>query len=226
MLTVSTWKWGNKYSADDVAKLAAACRRHIKQPFRFVCITDDFSTVPEGVETWRIRDPELTKVPGCFARLRMFDPDWMPWHDIDWLLNLDLDVVVTGQLDDYANRPEKFVILQGANSSNPCPYNGSMMLIRAGAHPEIWKDFTLAKAMAAPHYEFPDDQGWIAHKVKNAAAFRAGENGVYAFHKPGWPGGDALPKDARIVVFPGWRSPDKFTHLDWVRENWRIGATA
>jgi len=46
-------------------------------------------------------------------------------------------------------------------------------------------------------------------------------DGVYGFHKPGWPKGEALPKNARIVAFPGWRDPVGFRHLDWVKQHWR-----
>jgi hypothetical protein len=224
MLTVCTWKWGvDKYTTEDVAKLAAGCRRHITQPFRFLMFTDNVRDFPEGVEPWAIRNPELTKVPGCFARLRMFDPQWMPWHDIDRLVCMDLDVVVTGPLDPLFDRPEKFVILHGANAVNPCPYNGSLMLVRVGACPEAWTEFSMDAARKAPYHEFPDDQGWLWHKCPNAAGWKAGpESGVYAFKKPGWPkDSDDLPSDARLVVFPGWRSPEKFKHLPWVREHWR-----
>lgn len=221
MLTVCAWKWGDKYLASDVAKVAAGCRRHIKQPFRFLCITDDLENVPGGVEPWAIRDPELTRTKGCFARLRMFDPQWMAWHDVDRVVCLDLDIVITGPLDSLFDRPEPFLILQGANAANPCPYNGSMMLIRVGAHPQVWSEFSLEAANKIPYYEFPDDQAWIAHKVPKAVGWRAGTDGIYAFKKPGWPTGNDLPKDARIVVFPGWRSPEKFTHLPWVQQHWR-----
>lgn len=222
MLTVCAWKWGSLYGSEDVAKLAAGVRRNLKQPFRFLLITDDLKNIPDGVEPWRIRDPELTKIPGCFARLRMFDPDWMAWHDIDWLVCLDLDLIVTGSLDDLFDRNFPFMILQGANSQNPCPYNGSMMAIRKNAHPEVWKDFSVEAANKAPKFKFADDQGWIAHKVKSARGWKAGQRGVYAFQKPGWPAGEELPADARIVAFPGWRSPEKFKHLPWVQEHWRV----
>jgi hypothetical protein len=36
-----------------------------------------------------------------------------------------------------------FVILHGGNASNPCPFNGSLFMLRAGAHPEVWGDFSL-----------------------------------------------------------------------------------
>jgi hypothetical protein len=225
-LIISTWLWGSKYSAKDVAKLAAGVRRHLTEPHRFICLTDDLGREPvEGVAYRPIPDPELLKVKGCFARLRMFDPLWQFTREInagDRIVCMDLDSVVTGWLDPLFLRAETFMILKGANASNPCPYNGSLMMLRAGFHSEVWSDFSLEKAGQIPFYEFPDDQGWIAHKLPDAAGWNAGpQSGVFAFQKPGWPIGNDLPKDARLVVFPGWRDPEKFKHLNWVKENWR-----
>ncbi len=146
MLTICTWFWGDKYSLDDVAKLAAGVRRHLKQPYRFACIHDKgFPALSDDVHcSWPIPDEHLIKVDGCFARLRMFDPIWQkayPMHPMygepasDRIVCIDLDAVITGQLDDIFNRHEHFVILQGANSSNPCPYNGSIFMLHTGAHP-------------------------------------------------------------------------------------------
>lgn len=221
-LIISTWLWGDKYGLDDVAKLAAGLRRHVRQPFRFVLISDGpVSAVAD--EVWPIHDPELTKMPGCFARLRMFDPAWQRQYAIrDIFACVDLDTVITGRLDPVFDRTEPFVILQGANSLNPCKFNGSLMMLRAGAYPEVWEDFSLEAASKIQFHSYPDDQGWLWHKLPNAAAWHVGKSsGVYAFMKPGWNVGDALPVSARVVVFPGWRSPEKFKHLQWVKANWR-----
>jgi hypothetical protein len=122
-----------------------------------------------------VRDIELTKINGCFARLRMFDPEWQWIARVDeCLVNIDLDTVITGPLDPLFDRPEPFVIMQKGNASNPCPYNGALMMIRAGAHPEVWTDFSLEAAAETAHYEFPDDQGWIWHKMPNAAGWKCG----------------------------------------------------
>lgn len=209
-LVISTWIWGTKYSRIYLDRLKSALDRNLKREFRFAV----FHPQEE--------DEYLTKIKGCFARLRMFDPEWQARHGIfGRLVCLDLDVVITGELDPVFDRSEDFVILQGANSTNPCPYNGSMMMLRAGAHPEVWRDFSIEEANTKTDvFDFSDDQGWLAYKVPNAAGWKAGEGGVYGFQKPGWPGGSDLPKDARIVVFPGWRDPAKFVHLKWVRENW------
>jgi hypothetical protein len=224
MITICTWLWGNKFDVYDVLKLVAGVRRNLAQPHNFLCLSDRFHDII-GIDCGPIPDEDLTKTKGCFARLRMFDPEWQEaWMIGDRLVCIDLDTVITGKLDPLFDRPEPFVIMQGGNAANPCPYNGALMMLRAGAHPEIWSDFSVEKAATIPHYEFPDDQGWIHHKVPDAPGWRTGhETGVYVFGKPGWPtgAGEDLPTDARLVTFNGARTPKKFHHLRWVREHWR-----
>jgi hypothetical protein len=223
MLVVATWLWGSKYDASYVEKLFSGVRKHLRQPHRFLCMTerDRIANFSSGIERHAIKDPELTTVKGCFARLRMFDPGWQHNRNItDRLVSIDLDAVITGPLDVLFDRPGNFLILRGANASNPCPYNGSVFMLRAGAHSDVWSDFSLESAAAVPHDKFPDDQAWFWHKIPHASGWTC-DDGIYAFGKPGWPKGDALPKDARIVAFPGWRDPAKFVHLDWVKQHWR-----
>lgn len=209
-LNIVVWKWGKKYPSYYVDRLRHGLKRHLHQEFTF------------GVFHPEARDDYLTKIPGCFARLRVFDPAWQEKNNLTGrIVQMDLDVVITGPLDGLFNRPEKFVILTGCNASNPCPYNGSLMMLRAGARPDVLADFTLKNASSVPYFEFPDDQGWLAYKIPNAAGWQAGKDGVYCFQKPGWPKGEALPKDAKLVAFPGWRDPEKFKHLDWVKEHWQ-----
>jgi hypothetical protein len=209
MLTVGTWIWGDKFSKDHINKLREGVKRHLKQPYIWKVFR------PEA------RDVHLTKVTGCFCRLRMFDPQWQERNGIDdRLVNLDLDTVIAGPLDELFDRPEPFVIMQGANVSNPCPMNGALMMLRPGAHSEVWKDFSLEAAKQVPYYSFPDDQGWIWHKLPQAAGWRVGsETGVYVYKKNGWNSGEDLPSGARLITFIN-NDPGKMTHLDWVRENW------
>lgn len=219
---ITSWCWGDKYGHDDVAKLAGAVKRRLKQPHRFVLFTEWKFRIP-GVECRPIRDFDLTKIPGCFARLRTFDPDWQKEHGFDdRIVCLDLDMVITGGLDEVFNRPEPFTVLTGINGTNPCPYNGSVWMLQAGFRPDVWSDFSVEnyRKHGVPFHAFPDDQGWFWHKLPGAAAFGP-KQGVYGFQKRGWPGQDRQPPDARIVAFPGWRSPKQFEHLKWVKENWR-----
>lgn len=224
MLVVCTWLWGQKYTPIYVERLRAGLRRHLKQPFRFLCLTEHGrqAKFSAGIERHAIQDTALTHLKGCFARLRMFDPAWQQAHGIaDRLVCLDLDVVLTGPLDPLFDRPEPLVVLQGANAANPCPYNCSVLMLRKHAHPELWADFSVSKLDSIPRYEFPDDQGWLWHRVPRAAGWLVGpSSGIYGFKKPGWPDGDDLPADARIVSFIGWRDPNAFTRLPWIKEHW------
>lgn len=228
MLTVCTWLWGDKYPGWYVDRLIASLDRNIHQDFRSVLITNQ---PVNGGADWVLpidqADRDLLYLPGCLARIRMFDRQWQIKSGIpEWvntaarIVCIDLDAVITGQLDQLFDRDDEFTILQHVNSTNPCPFNGSLWMFRSGIRHDVWGDFSVAAVRKVPYHAFPDDQGWLHHKFPNAAAW-TGEDGVYAFKKRGWPDGDALPANARVVAFPGWRDPSKFTHLDWVKENWR-----
>lgn len=231
MLKIVTWWWGDKYGPEYLVRLANGVQRHLKQDYQFICVTDkpetemdfipayfDYCGIPQGVR-------HLTKMQGCLARLCMFSPEFQAGIGAeigDRIVCMDLDLIVTGPLDEIFDRDEPFVILQGANSINPCPYNGSLFQLRAGYRPDVWTDFSLKAAKDVPHYSFPDDQSWFAHKLKRSAGWQAGpQSGVLAFKKPGWPKGDDLPKNARVVAFPGFRDPAQFQHLDWVQTHWK-----
>lgn len=227
MLHVVVWWWGNKYPAFYVERLRNGLRKHLQQPYRLLCMVDRLLERPviSGLGYRQILDDDLISQKGCFARLRMFDPQWQSSREIapdDRVVCIDLDCVITGPLDPLFLRPEPFMILKGANAVNPCPYNGSLWQLRAGYRPDVWSDFSLEAASKIPFHEFPDDQAWFAHKLPGEVGWKAGpESGVYAFKKPGWPKGDDLPKDARVVFFPGSRDPSQFTHLPWVKEHWQ-----
>lgn len=210
-LHIGTFVWGRKYPPHYIERLKAGVARNTTVPYRF------------HVWTPHPEDEELTRIPGCFCRLRALCPEWQASHGIeegDRLVCLDLDLVVTGALDPLLAKREPFVILQGVNAVNPNPFNGSVWSLQAGYRPDVWSDFTLEKASKVTWYAFPDDQAWFHHKMPDAGAFGP-RDGVYAFQKRGWPRGTALPANARIVAFPGCRDPSQFSHLDWVREHWR-----
>lgn len=208
-LHIGTWLWGQKYPSHYVEKLERAVARnttdfvfHVWQPLEY--------------------DEYLTRIQGCFARLRTFDPEWQKAQGIeegDRIVCLDLDMVITGELNKVFDRPEPFTILQGVNASNPNPFNGSVWMLKAGYRPDVWSDFSLEKAKRIPWFMFPDDQAWFHHMMPDAAAFGP-ETGVYAFCKNGWTTGAGLPTNARIVAFPGHRDPAQFTHINWVRKHW------
>jgi|GEM_PF-4195643 len=212
MIHIGTWLWGNKYPKYYVTNLKAAVGRNFEGPYRF--------------HVWKppAEDVPLTKIQGCFARLRTFDPEWQARQGIlpgERIVVLDLDLVVTAPIAPIFDRKDGFAILQGVNSSNPNPFNGSVWTLQAGYRPDVWKEFSIEAARAVPFHDFPDDQAWFFHKICYAGAIGPAD-GVYAFRKKGWPANSTdLPPGARIVAFPGHRDPHQFHWLKWVRKHWR-----
>lgn len=209
-LTVCTWIWGQKYGGHYIARLEYGVRRNLAPPYRFLVLH------PHAGDEWLL--------DGCLARLRLFDPGFQALNGIapgERIVVLDLDIVVTGRLDELFDREESLVILAGANAANPCPFNGSVMLMRAGTNVELWSELNADALQLVPRYEFVDDQGWMHYKRPDAATWNVGpSSGIYAFRKPGWPKNDELPADARMVCFPGRRDPSQFVHIPWIAKHW------
>jgi hypothetical protein len=189
VLNVCVWMWGTKYNEDDLAKLSAGLRRHLKQPYRLLCMTDRILGRRDvvGASYRQILDHELLAVKGCFVRLRIFDPYWRFLREIrpgERIVVMDLDTVITGELDPLFDRPEPYVIMQGANAANPCKFNGALQMLTAGHRDDVWTDFSLDAATKGPFYAFPDDQGWIWRKMPDAAGWKVGaEHGIYVYKK-------------------------------------------
>lgn len=228
-LVIATYLWGSSFGVDDVEKLAAGLKRNMTGPYRFVVVTDcprRFEGAHFPAIAIPLADRHLLAIPGCFARIRLFDPQFQERIKIacgafDRLACIDLDTVITGDCDPVFDRDESFVIMQGGNTSNPNPYGGALMMLRPGEHQDIWTDFSLDAAAKTAYFAFPDDQGWLAAKIPNAPAWKVGRaSGVYCFKKPSWPGGDRLPDDARMVMFRGNNPPRKHVDLDWVKRHW------
>jgi len=224
-LTVLTFLWGDRYGVEYVDRLGNALQRHMDVPYRFVCVTDRPRILGRSVSHQiPIRDPLLTKLQGCFCRLRVFDPEWQR-NDLglaigDRILVLDLDIVIVGKLAPLLARDEAFIILQGVNNHRLL-FNGSVWLTTAGYRPDVWDDFSVEAASEVPYAIFPDDQSWMEHKLgADAGAYLPERDGVWAFRKKSWPNGIDLPLNARIVAFRGSRDPAQFVNLPFVRRNW------
>jgi len=214
-------------------------KRHYPEPHRFVCVTDDtkglsdVETIPLWSDFARIPSPHGGNRPSCYRRLKLFDPE------IEGLLGqrfvaLDLDLVITGDLRPVLNRQEDFVMYGDTDPRSF--YNGSMLLMTAGARPQVWTTFdpqrSPQESMAAGR--FGSDQGWISHCLGPGEARWGTADGVYSYrrhiaqkHKPVTPQEQRaygrLPQGARVVVFHGRYDPwaAHAQRWDWVRSHYR-----
>lgn len=220
MLTVVCWKWKpaqtyrSSYGPETVNTLQRMVARHYPDPHRFLCVTDDSAGIDPSVEIvqpWNdfsdLPSPHGAKNPSCYRRLRMFHPDIAQVFG-DRFVSLDLDVVIAGDMRPVWNRPEDFVAWGDTNNLPGSHYNGSMILMRAGARSKVWTSFDPATSpkLSVRAKCFGSDQGWISYCLGAGEARWSQRDGVYSFRNH-LSKTNGLPSDARIVMFHGRHDP-------------------
>lgn len=200
MLNVVCIKWGAKYPPVYVERLRNMVAAHLTAEHRFVCITDDAT----GLDCETI--PIDSDYRGWWQKVTLFRRD--PYGISGRILYLDLDVVITGRLDDLVENDADFATI--ADFCRPAIYNSSVMLLRAGSHPEVAEDFTpdVTRRMHG-------DQDWISQKIRGAHIWpRTWVRSYkldYQQERPS-PG-------TKVVVFHGEPKPHECD--GWVRSAWQ-----
>ncbi len=247
LLTVVCFKWFDPagryndrfvYSATHVNRLKRMVQRHLSLPHEFACITDN----PAGL------DPDVRAVPidyglvsGAghrFPKLMIFRPDAGEWLG-ERILMLDLDTVVVAALDPLLARNADFVAWQEPKWGRDVgvgKYNSSMLMLKAGSHPEVWEEFQRTKTAPLAHSDRTghSDQALLSKVLGDAHPVWTSADGVLSFKR------DIvrkrlltrrrdptirtrLPANARIVFFHGGVDPAQpgFQAIHkWVGQNW------
>lgn len=226
MLTVLAWYWKQpegrtQYTPLHVEIWSHMVRRHLSMPHRIAVVTDEPISI-EGVEVIRppsdfvdIRIPSWPEHrPQCLRRLSMFRPDAADWFG-ERFVCMDLDCVVGAPLGPLFRTDADFKMAVGTERSRP--YNGSMMLMTAGARPQVYEQFTREGAIAAGSKFIGSDQAWLAYCLGPNEAKWTERDGL-CYH--------GLPRPAdvqrRISFFPGSKKPWDCSHDPWVKSNYRL----
>lgn len=214
MITVLTWLWRSptcrtQFKAEYVNIWADMVRRNLSLPHRIACVTDTPEGIDSSIEIIKppgdfedVQAPWGVRKPNCYRRLSMFRRDA---GDIfgERFVCMDLDCVIGGPLDPLFDRPHDLVLFKGTAPDRP--YNGSMMLIKAGCRPQVYEDFTAEGARISGEEFVGSDQAWLAHKLGNREKVWSEKDGVF------WYGSlyRALSKKVkpRILFFPGKVKP-------------------
>lgn len=234
-LTVICWKWQgptdyrSSFGAESVNVLRRMVRRHYARPHRFCCVTNQpegldagIEVIPDRADFANVPSPHGGKNPSCYRRLRMFAPDAAETFG-PRLVSLDLDCVIVRDMSPVWDRSEDFVIWGDTNPKTL--YNGSMVMLTAGARPKVWTEFDpmVSPKKAQASGNFGSDQAWISYCLGKGEAKWTRADGVYSYRNEIMHHGGRLPVDARIVMFHGVVDPwsPAAQRLPWVRCNWR-----
>lgn len=230
MLSVVTFKWATPgyratFTAEHVNTLRRMVARNYAKPHRVICITEDPAGLDAGVDVvplWddhrAVPNPTGGGRPSCYLRLKLFDPSIGSLLG-DRFVMLDLDCVVTGDLSPLFDRTEDVVLWR--SPSRLWPYNGAMLMMNAGARPQVWEGFDPVespKATQARGYR-GSDQAWISHCLGDGEAVWTAEDGVI-FQNDLWKAVSRKPQGARIVFTTGGHPP-WHAKAAWVRSHYR-----
>lgn len=236
LITFASFLWSDParrrsytFTAQHAIILRNMLKRNCNLDFEFVCITDSREAA-ETLSKEHIRCVPLDTskhVPGtCAVKLMARRPD------IGGILGrrialLDLDIVVTGNVDDIFTREEDCVFYRNPNhveGGRRAFYQGSVQLFDAGARSFLYTDFNPEITPAWVNRRYGGmEQAWLSERLGLNEALWTTDHGIYGAGRlfDGRPDGGVtseLPENARIVVFPGDRMPDQ----DEVRKahNW------
>lgn len=224
-LRVICVKWGDAYNWEWVTKLKKMVERNLTIPHDFVCMTDSFDDAPDGQLLERC-EPNL---PTWWAKLGLFAPDKFPGLN----LYLDLDVIITGNIDDmvrenaghhYLHAPDDFSYSlvnpkQGIGAQTrrllggPGTVNSSVMIWRGNAARDAFSKFRPEKMK-----ELHGDQNWITQCLwpDKLRLLTPGWVCSYKYHVQ--QGTDE--QNAPIVVFHGNPKPDQLGKANPLRKIW------
>lgn len=235
MKSVVCWIWGDgsrQYHPTHVNVLARMFKRHLKEPHRFICVTDDVNgfdkgvevvqTPPEAVAVGKLRSPEGVRFPSCYRRLWMFSEAAKALGER--VLLIDVDLIVMRDLAPIFAYKQDFVGWRPFRDWGPTHqvrYGGGIYLLNTGTRTDVWNKFkgepSIRAARAAGFRG--SDQAWLSYALGPKEFYWPKSSGIYSIrdfmNTPHTP-----PADARLVQFNGpvkpWNSP-----LTWARTNWK-----
>ena len=118
--TIVCIKWGTLFGPEYVNRLYSGVRRNMRRPVRFICMTEDTRGFHPDIEMLDLPvEPFLGPMndalavanrQGAMRKVSLFKPGLIPNLEGP-VLGFDLDVVITGRLDDiYDMAPGKIAM--------------------------------------------------------------------------------------------------------------------
>jgi len=245
-------KWGTLYPTNYVNRLYHAVKRNTTRDVRFYCLTETAQGLDDGIEfrpltlqpyetVMRKAQQSAPKKNGALRKIAMFNPSL--FADIQGpVLALDLDVLITGNLDTLADYAPGHVCMRSAFSSNAQPRTygeGSVIKFHPDTHGFLYEEMA-QNPTAAVRFSQGSEQTYTSTHAYNRGVFTPYPKEWVASFKhhcrPTRPlnlfKSPKLPADARIVCFHGHPNIHEATHgyhsdplhstrkCQWIIDNW------
>lgn len=130
-LTCICIKWGTLYPTEHVNRLYRAVLRNTSRRVSFYCMTDDAVGLDPDITVLPLADQpydtrmqaaqKTVKKQGALRKIAMFDPSLFA-QDVGTVLALDLDILITGNLDEMADFAPGHIAMRGPFKPGASPY--------------------------------------------------------------------------------------------------------
>jgi hypothetical protein len=210
-------KWGTMYGPEYVNRLYAMVARHLTPPFRFVCLTDDRAGIRTEVECHDLPElgvPHPQRTMGKWRKQVLWGREVPGLETGQPALFIDLDSVIVGPLDDYFSIGGPGDVYVARNWARPLKKLGQTSVFRfpVGGNAHVLEEFRADPQAIADKYRF--EQHYVTAAVTGGVKFwpEAWTRHFRLHCLPPFPlryfRAARLPRDARIVTFPGGPNPD------------------
>jgi hypothetical protein len=212
-LTVTcVWVDGHlPFSEQYVTKLRSMVARHLKRPFRFVCLSDQDYLAP-GIET-QVIPSVMRGVKGWWSKIRLFDPGRFKGR----VLYLDLDTLIVDALDPIVDMPSRFALVpdsgnwQGLGRLRVVKrFNSSVMVWDAGVPDRLamkWTPDVMTRLWG--------DQDWIGQQMPEADTMPLEWFPRLSSCHEGPPAG------AKVILAKSPKNEKASRKFPWFAERWR-----
>lgn len=204
---VCVLKSGSYYTPEWVEKLHRGVDKYMTIPHRFACLSD----VPVNC----VRIPLKHDWPAWWAKIELFRRGAFKLP----ALYLDLDTVITGNIDSLADIDHDFAMLRNFHDRNVVA-SGVMWFRKVPT--EVYKQFCENPWGYIQHYQqfkvgnHMGDQGFIADHLDPAKIGFIENPAIKSYKKHCR---EQLPQDASVVCFHGAPRPWEVKH-EWMTRCW------
>lgn len=224
MQTIICMKWGTRYGPEFVNRLWRAIQRNSSRETRLVCFTDDDTHVDPQVICYPIPDINLPEnvIETPWRKLAVWQ---FPLEDLRGdVLFLDLDLVITGNLDDlFDYEPGRYCVIENWTQLGQGNGNTSCFRFPVGKYAHIFDRVHKNPQSVLSQYRI--EQLYISREIDDMV-FWPKDWCVSFKHSllPKWPlnffKAPPLPADTRMVAFTGKPDQDEALRGEWPVKKW------
>lgn len=240
-------RWGNRYPVYYVNSLYRGVKKHLRRPFRFVCVTDQTSGYDDAIEAVPFpENPGMSFWPNVFAKLMITADGFANLKGAT--LFLDIDIIIKNDIDCFFDyKPGKNIIIHNwlewrktIFRKAPDVGNSSVFRFEAGKSQYICDQFLKEKDKAVDQAYFRTEQAFLTYAMRECywwpnewvQSFKRHCQRPFPLNYLLQP---SLPREARILVFHGRPDPsqaregyrDKKIHhyvkpTEWIAKYWPL----